>query len=229
VPESVRLVNGREPQLLDILEIPLADTGNNFGFESENLSVLHGDWRLVRKALPSELLKFCSKSQHILHNSGKRVAKSYLQSLPHEQRQTLQLTKSTKFSVAKTDNKWKGNIDISNGQSLDNLTITDPFLVSKLDEGYQPPNTCFITVSLSMPWTPENWQGEEEPCWKLIAGVIPDFFPQIGVEMKRVGWSIEQGRNFIEDRFGENKEGTLKNLTVEELQQFLEYLQSLPV
>jgi hypothetical protein len=151
VPESVRLINGREPQLLDILEIPLADTGNNFGFESENLSVLHGDWRLVRKALPSELLKFCSKSQHILHNSGKKVAKSYLQSLPQEQRQTLQLTKSTKFSVAKTDNKWKGNIDISNGQSLDNLTITDPFLVSKLDDEVCPglPKTGKVKKNLA--------------------------------------------------------------------------------
>ena len=55
VPESVRLVNGREPQLLDILEIPLADTGNNFGFESENLSVLKGDWHLTGRALPYEL------------------------------------------------------------------------------------------------------------------------------------------------------------------------------
>ena len=231
IPESVRLINGKEPQLLDILEIPLSDTGNNFGFESENLSVLQGKWHLVGRSLPFELLKFCSESQYILHNSGKRVAKSYLQSLPLEQRQTLQLIKSTKFSVAKIDNKWKGNIGISNGQSLDNLTITDPFLVSKLDKGkgYQPPNTCFITVSLSMPWTPDKWKDEEEPCWKLIAGLIPDLFTQIGIEMKRVGWSIELGRNFIEDRFGEDKKGTLKNLTIEELQQFLEYLESLPV
>jgi len=26
-------------------------------------------------------------------------------------------------------------------------------------------------VSLSMPWRPDDWEGDD-PCWKLIAGVI---------------------------------------------------------
>lgn len=46
VPKNICLVDGREPELLDILEIPLADTGNNFDFESENLSVLRGQWKI---------------------------------------------------------------------------------------------------------------------------------------------------------------------------------------
>ncbi|WP_255532405.1 hypothetical protein [Microcoleus sp. LEGE 07076] len=28
-----------------------------------------------------------------------------------------------------------------------------------------------VTVSLSMPWLPDDWEGDD-PCWKLIAGVI---------------------------------------------------------
>ncbi|MCE2974858.1 MAG: dual OB domain-containing protein [Pseudanabaena sp.] len=226
VPESVRLINGKEPQLLDILEIPLADTGNNFGFESENLSVLRGDWRLAGKALPYDLNNFCPETQYILHNSIRTVKPSYLQNLPEENRQTLQLIKSSEFSVTKVGDKWKGNITIANGQSLKNLTITDPFLFSQLDKGYTPPNTCFITVSLSMPWSPDD-QEEEKPCWKLIAGCIPDLFPQIDQEMARVGWSIEQGRNFIEIRFGSGKISR-RQLTFEELQQFLDHLKSLP-
>lgn len=228
VPESVRLINGREPRLLDILEIPLADTGNNFGFESENLSVLREDWRLNGRYLPYKLNKFCSETQYILHNSIRAVRPSYLQSLPQENRQTLQLVRSSRFSVTRVGDKWKGNITISNSQSLNNLTITDPFLVAQLDTGYKPPETCFITVSLSMPWSPDD-QEEEKPCWKLIAGVIPDLFPEIDKEMKRLQWSINQGRNFIDDRFGKNKKGTRRNLNLDELQQFLEYLKSLPV
>ena len=226
VPESVRLLNGKEPQLLDILEIPLADTGNNFGFESENLSVLRGNWRLAGKALPYELNEFCNETQYILHNSIRTVRPSYLQNLPQENRQTLQLIKSSKFSVTKVGDKWKGNITISNGQALNNLTITDPFLFSQLDTGYQPPNICFITVSLSMPWSPDD-QEEEKPCWKLIAGFIPDLFPQIDEEMKRMGWSVEQGRNFIDIRFGSGKISR-RLLTLEELQQFLDHLKRLP-
>jgi len=38
--------------------------------------------------------------------------------------------------------------------------------------GYQPQQNCFVTVSLSLPYSPSaNWEGEA-PCWKLIAGVI---------------------------------------------------------
>ncbi len=227
VPESIRLINGREPQLLDILEIPLADTGNNFGFESENFSVLQGTWHLVGRALPYELNKYCPETQYILHNSIRTIKPSYLQRLPQENRQTLQLIKSSKFSVTRVRDKWKGNITIPSGESLNNLTITDPFLVDQLDNGQQPPDICFITVSLSMPWSPPDDQEEEKPCWKLIAGCIPDLFPQIDQEMKRIGWSVEQGRNFLEIRFGSGKISR-RQLTLEELQQFLDHLESLP-
>ena len=46
--------------------------------------------------------------------------------------------------------------------------------------------------------------------------------------MTRVGWSVEQGRNFIEIRFGSGKISR-RQLTLEELQQFLEHLKRLDV
>jgi len=224
VPSSTRLINSTEPKLLDILEIPLAETGNNFGFESENLSILSGNWKLIGKALPYDIIKFCSESQYILHNSEKFVNPSYLKRLPFEQRQTLQLVKSSEFIITRAGNTWKGSIQLSNGQSLQNLTITDPFLVHKLDVGYEPPNQCFIVISLSMPWAYEDWEGEE-PCWKLIAGVIPDLFCQTDVEIQRVGWRVPQGRDYLARNFDKKSR---RQLTFEELQHFLEYLQSLP-
>ncbi|MBC6418050.1 MAG: hypothetical protein GDA44_04290, partial [Prochloron sp. SP5CPC1] len=66
IPRSVRLVEGREPELLDILEIPLADTGNDFGFESENRSVLPGYWNCLGKVKTKDLLKYCGYFPHIL-------------------------------------------------------------------------------------------------------------------------------------------------------------------
>jgi hypothetical protein len=95
-----------------------------------------------------------------------------LQSLPFEQRRTLQLVHAVSFSAQNSgNNKWRGTLKTLNGQYLD-ATITDPVFVEKLNAGYQPKNNCLVTVSLSMPYQPRpDWEGEK-PCWKLIAGVI---------------------------------------------------------
>jgi len=172
IPECIRLIEGREPELLDVLEIPLADTGKDFGFECENLSVLDGDWKCVGRRQPTNLLRYCGNTQ-ILHNSSKYVNPSYLKSLPFEQRRTLQLVRAVSFSAQNSgNNKWRGTLKTLNGQYLRDAKITDPVFVEKLNAGYQPKNNCLVTVSLSMPYQPRpDWEGEK-PCWKLIAGVI---------------------------------------------------------
>lgn len=48
VPSFVRAIEGREPELLDILQIPLAKTGPDFDFECENLSILRETQNLHR-------------------------------------------------------------------------------------------------------------------------------------------------------------------------------------
>jgi len=91
VPRAVRLISGKEPKVLDILEIPLADTGNDFGFESENFSVLPGEWKCVGRFNINNLGKYCRTPTKILHNSIKYVNPSYLKNLNFNQRYTLQL------------------------------------------------------------------------------------------------------------------------------------------
>lgn len=169
VPELMRLVEGREPELLDILEIPLSDTGNDFGFECENLSVIDNDWKCVGRVEPTALLTYCENFSEILHNSLKYVNPSYLKSLPFHQRRTLQLVHVTNFSV---EERWRGTLQTANGLHLRDVKIKDPVFVEKLEAGYQPKNNCLVTVSLSMPYRPHpDWEGEA-PCWKLISGVI---------------------------------------------------------
>jgi hypothetical protein len=168
VPFAVRQIDRRELKLLDILEIPLADTGNDFGFECENRSVLDSSWRCLDQVQPNELLAYCDRLPYILHNSSKAVTVSFLQNLPFVQRRTLQLVHTQNFAVAKTD-KWRGTIQLASGRSLKDIPITDPVLVNQLEKGYQPCQNCFITVSLGMPL--QNSNGELQ-CWKLIAGVI---------------------------------------------------------
>lgn len=176
VPKYICLVNGREPELLDILEIPLADTGNNFDFESENLSVLKGQWKVVGKSKIQDVIQYCDDGA-ILHNSSKLVYPKYLQSLPLDKRKTLQLINAVSLSIksrrtSRGGIQWLGTIVSASGKRLIDIPITDSAFVRKIESGYQPDGNYLITMSLGMPYKPDNWEGEETPCWKLIAGVI---------------------------------------------------------
>jgi len=176
IPKEMRQINRLEPALLDVLDIPLAKTGPDFGFESENLSILPGKWRQVGKVPPAYLLKYCNSQAYILHNDLRYVTVEYMQSLPKADRLSLQLVKAVRFTVKKLiqrfegGNKWEGSIVTKHNQRL-TATITDPVLIRKLELGYRPQKACLVTVSLSMPWRPDDWEGDD-PCWKLIAGVI---------------------------------------------------------
>ncbi len=161
VPKNVRLVEGREPKLLDILDIPLEETGNDFGFECENRSVKPGKWKLLGNVQPTDLIKHCESSVKILHNNKKYVYPSDLQNLPFDERRTLQLIYATEFSVERKDNsqekaEWRGNIETANGQKLLGAKITDPLFVEKLDQGHQAGKNCIVTLSLGLPWSPPD-------------------------------------------------------------------------
>lgn len=78
VPKPMRLIDGQEPQLLDILEIPLADDGPDFGFEKENRSILPGKWRKLGRVYPQNMLPFCEHNRAMLHNDKKYVSVTYL-------------------------------------------------------------------------------------------------------------------------------------------------------
>lgn len=177
IPIYVSYLETGEPALLDILEIPLAETGPDFGYASENRLILQGKWRYLGKVKPTDLIKYCDKSPFVLHNDKKYVSVSYLQTRAFEQRHTLQLVYALQFTVeckerARGGNVWKGTIYTKNGQLLSDLNITDPVFCERLEAGYRPLKPCLVTISLSMPWRPPDWEHAENPCWKLIAGVI---------------------------------------------------------
>ncbi|NEP90748.1 MAG: hypothetical protein F6K18_30245 [Okeania sp. SIO2C2] len=177
VPKRIRFVEGREPKPLDILEIPLDNKGNDFGFESENLSVLKGEWKCLGQAKVEEILKYCNNSDYILHNSRKYVNPSYLKTVPFHRRRTIEIVKVKKqnFSVSRNEEgKFRGSIKNNNGYLLlNNAKITDPEFIKDLENRSSlTSNNLLVTISLSMPYAPSpNWEGEP-PCWKLIANII---------------------------------------------------------
>ena len=177
IPKTSMKLGTYFPTLLDVLEIPLDSTGPDFGFESENRTILPGRWHHRGKMTPKEMDKYAQQPYYILHNRRKYVTPRYLQQKPFEKRVTLQLIRIDNFKVRdarrKTTDKhnWKGII-LSGDRKLD-VKITDPVCSKKLNSGYKPSPSCLLTMSLSMPHKPSDWDEDVEPvCWKLISGVI---------------------------------------------------------
>jgi hypothetical protein len=177
VPVNSMKLGGYFPQMLDVLEIPLDSTGPDFGFESENRSILPGLWYLSGKMMPGDIEKYASQSCYVLHNRKKYVTPTALLQKPFEKRVTLQLIRVDNFEVRDARKEqmdkpnWKGII-LSGKWKLE-VKITDPVFIERLDSGHKPSPSCFLTMSLSMPYKPSGWDEDEEPaCWKLIAGVI---------------------------------------------------------
>ncbi len=178
VPRARQVIGGKDVKLLDLVRIPVAESGPDFGFESENWSLLPGSWSLAGSATPEDIRQYCSKAGQILHSDDSHISLPALCSLPKEERRTLELVETTGFSVedkglsAGGGHKWEGSILTTGGAKL-TAKITDPVFVEKLESGHRPADRCLVTVSLGMPYRPEHWPEDQAPaCWKLIAGVI---------------------------------------------------------
>jgi hypothetical protein len=223
VPKEMILVDGKEPRLLDILEIPLATTCP--GYEYENRSLLRGKWQRIGKAAIADLLQYCE--QDIIHSQWQNsVPFSYLEFLPIHQRRTLQLIRATKFKVShyRDTGRWEASFFTACGQKMKG-SITDLAAIDKLNQGVTFGNECLVIISLSQPW--RKTEADELACWKLIAGVIElSESDLILVEMQRLGWSIDQGRLYLQQTYNKRSR---QQLTATELTQFLRYLKSLSV
>ena len=177
IRKSDMKLDGHFPALLDVLEIPLDSTGPDFGFESENRTIMSGGWRHRGKLSYGDLRRFYKRSEHVLHNHHAYVTREEMEDKPFEERATLQLIYADNLQVRDarrntTDkHNWKGMI-VSGGRQL-GVTITDPVFSGKLDRREQTSPSCLLTMSLSMPYKPPDWGDDREAvCWKLIAGVI---------------------------------------------------------
>jgi hypothetical protein len=174
ITPEMRLIDGQEPAILDVLEIPLAEPSST---ELENRSLLPGTWRRIGRVVPAEVLQYCDRECEILHNAEKYVTVTALNALPLSERHTVQLIYAQEFSVrskpkAQGGRSWKGSFVSKTGQTLTNAIITDPVLIDRLEVGNFLQSPCLVTVSLGMPHRPATgWEGDD-PCWKLITGAI---------------------------------------------------------
>ena len=162
IPENVRSLEDKEPQILDVIDIPLTKNISPSCHALENREIMTGRRQKIDRINPEQIIKYSNTYKSILHNSDRYVTATFLKSLPFFKRRTIQLAYTQKLKINRVQEcgrtKWKGTFTNNFGYKLVNASITDPEFVKRLNLGYQLEKPCLITVSLSLPFRPQNWE-----------------------------------------------------------------------
>jgi len=167
---DIRNIEGEEPEILDIIDIPLEDHGPDEGCQPENRLVKPGKWQKVGRKRPREVLKYCEDDLIILHNHTDRVLATFFEKLPRRKWKSLQLVRNKNVSFNLDFwGKRRAFFRDGEGHYLE-LAVKDPDFLNKLVREEQVSSDCIMTISLAGPWSPSGT--EPQRCYKLVAGVI---------------------------------------------------------
>lgn len=87
-----RFIDGKdEPQLLDLLEIPLGGQAPDRGCQPENRFLGNGAWRLIRHLSVSDIDKYVDDTENLLHNQEKKVDPEIFKQISRNEWRSLQL------------------------------------------------------------------------------------------------------------------------------------------
>ncbi len=91
ITKAMRAISGKEPQILDVLEIPLENHGPDEGCQPENRLLRPGQWRIVGRMKPEKLLEYCEDDSVVLHNRKDHISPDFFSAAPKEKWKSLQL------------------------------------------------------------------------------------------------------------------------------------------
>jgi hypothetical protein len=167
IPWNLRAIDGREPQLLEVLTIPLAERGPEPGHQPENRLVEAGPWVRLGAVAAERLIRFCSAGGPLLHTPTDRVPTELLARLPAPLRRSLEL-------IAVNDARYYSK-HVAEGHSVRvaftfagasyDLAVTDPLAEVRIFAGQAIRPQCLLTVSMAF----EAWEGSH---FKFVAAVI---------------------------------------------------------
>ncbi len=172
ITPTMRLINGREPQILDVIEIPLEDYGPDEGCQPENRLLKPGIWKKVGRVAGPDLLKYCVDDNVILHNHRHYVLPEFFTRIRKSEWRSLQLVRNSNvsFNRAYKINQWRVSFQDGRRHIL-NLKLTDPDVSDRLKNDEKISHDCILAVSLATPWSPPG-KPQPERCYKMVAGVI---------------------------------------------------------
>jgi hypothetical protein len=172
IDRAARIIDGNEPRILDVLEIPLHAHGPDDGCQPENKLLKAGQWKKVGRVRPKDLLKHCEDDSVILHNNLDYVRASCFRMIPRYGWKSLQLIHNDNVVFKQDENnktKWRADFVNSKGTAL-SLRVTDPVTCERLARGENIGKNCLLTVSMATDWRPDKQTARR--CYKFVAGVV---------------------------------------------------------
>jgi len=170
---GMRNLDGKEPELLDVIEIPLEDHGPDVGCQPENRLLKPGHWTKVGALTAQQAMGYCENDDIILHDQNDCIDIAYFGTIARSKWKSLQLIHSTNVTFHSTlwynKKRWRSLFQHGNNKHLD-LGLTDPKIIERLDADEKIGKDCLLTISLAGPWAPSGSQ--QKLCYKLVAGVI---------------------------------------------------------
>ena len=165
---SERLINGAEPKLLDIIEIPLGGNANDLGCQPENRILRPGPWLKVGEIQKDNVLQYIEKTNRLLHNFDKNVPLSeFVSNIPKTEWKSLQLIPATNACFSKNPwNKTKTECNLFYSGHWYLLPAPCP----EAEQNIGSKADYVLTISLGGPF--RRKQQDDLCCWKMVAGVI---------------------------------------------------------
>ncbi|HOU49721.1 MAG TPA: hypothetical protein PLR10_00790 [Smithella sp.] len=167
VPWHIRQVNGVEPQLLDIIKIPLADDGPHRDIQPENRTILAGAWQKVGEKSIQDALKYCQQTNLILFNTDRKVHVNILRTVPSRDKRSLFLIRThVSFSTESAYRGKRVNARFIHEANAYCIPVTDYEYERRFPAYGTAEAECLLTISLGIPYEIDNY------CYKFVAGVI---------------------------------------------------------
>lgn len=170
IPYKVRQVDDEEPQLLDIISIPLENDGPHRDIQPENRRLSEGAWEKVNVATIKQVLKYKKISGWIFYNTYPKIHLNEWRRVHENSRKSLCLIKTKVVFTTMTDffrSKRKVYASFKHyGNQYRYITVTDYEFESNFKECSICETECLLTLSLGLPWRVDDC------CYKLVAGVI---------------------------------------------------------
>jgi hypothetical protein len=167
--DTERFIDGREPQLLDLLEIPIGGQAPDKGCQPENRYLTQGAWRKICQLSISDVERYTENTPYLLHNQDRKVDPDIFTQIPRNQWKSLQLIRVNDL-IASLNQRRKAHCTFNYSGVSYRLKVTDPTIIDKINKSHNISKQCLLTISMATPWAA---QGNEKPyCWKMVAGVI---------------------------------------------------------
>lgn len=165
-----RFINNCEPQLLDVLEIPLGGLADDHGCQPENRRFGTSRWKISGTISKEKALSYAEDTKLILHNNQRKVDPDIFKTLPKSSWKSLQLiyVSDANFKYIK---KWdRSEVSFTYSNRKHKIKITDLLIIDRLKKDKSINHECLLSVSLAAPYQAKC---DDKPfCYKMVAGVI---------------------------------------------------------